>query len=234
MPQSRPKNSYEINIKISSDHKLIKESKNTKFLGLDVDSSLSWKNRIDQMIKLSRACHAIRYVKYFMPQDTLRTIYFSYFHSILSYGIIFWGNSAYCSNIFKIQKRITRIIMNARNRDSCHELFKNLNILPLKSQYILLFVAKNRDSYESNSEIHNLNTRFSSDLHIPTANLTTFQKGPFYFGIKVFNYLPTSIKNTSHDINQFRSALKSFLLINSFYSLDEYFAWNSNRDLGSF
>ena len=171
MPQSRPKNSYEINIKISSDHKLIKESKNTKFLGLDVDSSLSWKNRIDQMIKLSRACHAIRYVKYFMPQDTLRTIYFSYFHSILSYGITFWGNSTYSCNIFKIQKRIIRITMNTRNRDSCRQLFKNLKILSLKSQYsfpLLLFVAKNRDSYESNSEIRNINTRFSSDLHTPT------------------------------------------------------------------
>ena len=60
--------------------------------------------------------------------------------------------------------------------------------------------------------IHNINTRFSSDLHTPTATLTTFQKYPFYFGIKVFNHLPTSIKNTSHDINQFRSVLKvSFL-----------------------
>ena len=66
-----------------------------------------------------------------------------------------------------------------------------------------------------NSQIHNINTRFSSDLHTPTANLT-FQKETFYFGIKIFNRLPTSIKNTSYDINQFRSVLKSFLLINSF------------------
>jgi hypothetical protein len=32
----KPKNSYEINIKISCDSKLIKENKNTKFLGLDI------------------------------------------------------------------------------------------------------------------------------------------------------------------------------------------------------
>jgi hypothetical protein len=72
--------------------------------------------------------------------------------------------------------------MNARNRDSCCQLFRNLKILPLKSQYIfslLLFVAENRELYESNSEIHNINTRFSSDLHTPTANLTTFQKVRF-------------------------------------------------------
>jgi len=115
---------------------------------LYTDSSLSWKNHIDQMmIKLSRVCYAIRYVKHFMSQDTLRKIYFSYFHSILSYDIIFWSNAAYNSNTFKIQKRRIRIIMNARNRDSCHQLFKNVKILPLKSQYIFslwLFVAKNR------------------------------------------------------------------------------------------
>jgi hypothetical protein len=40
----------------------MKETKNTKVFGLDIDSSLSWKKHIDQiMIKLNRACYAIRY-----------------------------------------------------------------------------------------------------------------------------------------------------------------------------
>jgi hypothetical protein len=85
--------------------------------------------------------------------------------------------------------------------------WKNLKILPLKLQYIFIllsFVAKHRDLYESNSEIRNVNTRSTSDLHTPTANLTTFQKWPFYFLIKVFNDLHTNIKNTSHDTNKFR------------------------------
>jgi len=72
--------------------------------------------------------------------------------------------------------------MNARNRDSSCQLYKNLKILPLKSQYIfsqLLFVAKNRDLYESNSEIHNISTRFSSVLHTPTANKQLSKKVPF-------------------------------------------------------
>jgi len=111
--------------------------------------------------------------------------------------------------------------------------FKNFTIkLTIYFFPLLLFVAKNRDLYESISEIHNINTRFISDLHTPTANLTYFQKGPSYFGIKVFNSLPTNIKNTSHDIKQFKSTLKSFLLINSFYCLEKYFTWISNRDLG--
>ena len=44
--QFRPKNSHEINVKISCNNKLITETKNTKFLGLDIDSSLSWKDHI--------------------------------------------------------------------------------------------------------------------------------------------------------------------------------------------
>jgi hypothetical protein len=77
--------------------------------------------------------------------------------------------------------------MNTRNRDPCRHLFKNLEILPLNSQCILsllLSVTKNRDLYQSNSEIHNINTRFSSDLHTATANLTTFQKFPFILETK--------------------------------------------------
>jgi len=77
---------------------------------------------------------------------------------------------------------------------------KNFTIKITIYFFLLLFVAENRDLYESNSEIHNINTRFSSDLPTPTANLTAFLKGPFYFEIKVFNHLPTSIKKTSHDI----------------------------------
>ena len=39
--QFRLKNSHEIDIKINCDNKLIKETKNTKIFGLDIDSSLS-------------------------------------------------------------------------------------------------------------------------------------------------------------------------------------------------
>jgi len=53
------------------------------------------------------------------------------------------GNSPHSNSIFKLQKKIIRIIMDVGIRDSCREFFKTLNILPLISQYIfslLLFV----------------------------------------------------------------------------------------------
>jgi hypothetical protein len=115
-----------------------------------------------------------------MSLDVLRTTYFSYVHSIISYGITFWGNSSHSEDIFKVQKRIIRLIMNLSKNASCRQPFRELYILPVPSQYILsvfLFVTKNKDQFMTNSQIHRITTRQTPDLYIPTANLTIYQKG---------------------------------------------------------
>ena len=84
-------------------------------------------------IKIEQGLLCCRVVEPFMSVDILRMIYFSYVHSVISYGIIFWGNSHHSNSIFKIQKRIIRIITNTGSRDSCHQLFKQLQILSLPS-----------------------------------------------------------------------------------------------------
>ena len=98
-----------------------------------------------------------------MSLEAMGLIYFSYFQSILSYGIIYWGNSIHSKYIFKIQKRTIRVIINSGIRDSCRDLIKKkkLQILPLYSQYIyslLMFVLKSRDLFELNSIIHKIST----------------------------------------------------------------------------
>ena len=115
----------------------------TNFLGLALYSTLSWKTHIDQLSsKLNTECYVIGSLKSVISTRNLRTIFFPYVHSIITYGIIFSGNSSQSNNIFKLQKRTIRIIMTVDNRVSCRELF--LKILPLQSQYILsLFVVKN-------------------------------------------------------------------------------------------
>jgi len=77
-------------------------------------------------------------------------IYYAYFHSLMNYGIIFWSNSSYSSKVFKLQTRIVRIRTGTMSRDPGHDLFKNLNILILPSQFIfslLCFVITNCDQY---------------------------------------------------------------------------------------
>jgi hypothetical protein len=41
--------------------------------------------------------------------------------------------------------------------------------------------------------------RITWNTSIPDANLTTYQKGAYYSGIKLFNTFPTSIKSLSYD-----------------------------------
>jgi hypothetical protein len=130
---------------------------------------------------------------------------FFYVYSIIAYCIIYWGNSPYSNNIFKLQKRAIRIIMNAGNRVSSRELFKKLNILPLHSQYILsllLFVVKNIEEFTSNSEVHSINTHHKSDLYPPSIKLIKYRKGVHYSGIKIFNRLPQNIKSLSWNVKR--------------------------------
>jgi hypothetical protein len=60
-------------------------------------------------------------------------------------------------------------------------------------------------------------------INPPIANLTKFQKGVYYSGIKIFNNLPHDIQDLANEITLFQNALKRFLLINSFYNNEEYF-----------
>jgi hypothetical protein len=57
-------------------------------------------------------------------------------------------------------------------------------------------------------------------------NLTLFQKGGWYSGIKLYNHLSPELKQLSYDIPKFKVVLKKFLIINSFYTVEEYYCWN--------
>ena len=46
--------------------------------------------------------------------------YYTYFHSVMKYGIIRWGITL----IFRLQKRVARIMMGVGTRVSCTEFLK--------------------------------------------------------------------------------------------------------------
>jgi len=127
---------------IGHKDRYIEEAVNLKFLGIQIDNHLNWKNHIDHIIpKLGAACYIVRQMYYICNNDTLRSIYVAYFHSIVSYGIIFWGNSSNSKKIFTLQKRIIRIMVGAHPRTSCRQLFKKLEILTVPSQYIYSLIS---------------------------------------------------------------------------------------------
>jgi len=86
-----------------------------------------------------------------------------------------------------------------------------------------MYVVKNKHLFHTSNQIHNIHTRFKTNLYPPTANLTKFQKGVYYSAIQIFNNLLHEIRDFANDILPFRNALKRFLLTNSFYNSKEYF-----------
>jgi hypothetical protein len=143
----------------------------------------------------------------------------------MSYGIIFWGNSTDSKKVFYTQKRIIRIMAGAKRRAPCRELFNKFNILPLASEFLLSllsFIVDNMDKFQTNSDIHSISTRYRYNFHVPNSNLSKYQKGVYYSGIKIFNNFPPNVKNLSHNIKMFKAALKEYLLSHSFYSVQEF------------
>jgi hypothetical protein len=194
----------------------IPKKSSIKFLGLLIDETLTWKSHITYLSKLlGSACYAIRTITSLLSTDILTMVYYAHVHSLMSYGIIFWGNSSHSIEIFRIQKRVIRIITKSGSKTTCHQLFKQLEILLLQSQYILstlLFVIKNKNLFAINQNFHTINMRHNLDLHLPTCNLTLYQKGAYFSGIRLFNHLPQTLKYLSGDIKVFKPALVFFMV----------------------
>ena len=151
-----------------------------------------------------------------MSQETLNMVYCATFCLVMNCGLIFWGNSSHRAKIFKIPENTNRIITGCRSRDSCRDLFKNLKILPLLSQYILsllLFVFNSENKFRLNYDVCHINTRQKCNFHQPSSNWSLDQQGVYS------NYLTVSHKVSNLQVikpKQFKSALKNYLYAYSF------------------
>jgi hypothetical protein len=68
-------------------NKIITGTNNTKFLGLELDKNINWKNHVQKIItKLSSACYLVRRMYPYCNLNTLKMIYFAYFHTVMEYG----------------------------------------------------------------------------------------------------------------------------------------------------
>jgi hypothetical protein len=70
-----------------------------KQIGVSLDSTLSWQGHINKVItKLNSACFVIRSLKLFLTIEDLKIVYFAYVYSIITYGVVFWGNATNSKN----------------------------------------------------------------------------------------------------------------------------------------
>lgn len=213
---------------MSLNDKCITTTTITKFLGIWVQDNLKWSTHIANLSsKLNKCSYAIRVLSGCTSLMVCRAAYFGYFHSVMQYGIIFWGNSPDSIVLFRIQKRTIRAMVRLGRLESCRPVFKNLNIMPLPCVYIyrlLLFVRtdmSNSGTFLINQQIHNHYTRQKNDLHVNFANTSLWRSGVQHSGVSLYNNLPDSIKNIVSP-KLFKKELKSYLLKHSFYSVLDY------------
>jgi hypothetical protein len=150
--------------------------------------------------------------------------YFAHFESRIRYGIMFWGGDGKSIRIFRLQKKVIKLITGVHKRKSCRPIFKKFKVLTLASLYIietLNFLKKYQGNVKQNLEIHDHNTRKKLDLHTRQCYTVLYQKSVVNMGIKLFNRLPTKIKQLDNYKN-FKREVKNFLVHNAFYTIEEF------------
>jgi hypothetical protein len=91
--------------RIIYNDQLIPYKTDVKFLGIQITEQLSWNTHVKFICpNLNKAYFIIKMLKETSYKMT-RLIYYSYFHTRLKYGIIFWGAAKESIKVFWIQKR---------------------------------------------------------------------------------------------------------------------------------
>lgn len=204
------------------------------FLGLIFDNQLNWKAHIDRLAgKLSSACYAIKKIRELCGFDAAKAVYFAYFDSLMSYGLILWGTAAEVNRIFTLQKRAVRCVLNMKNTDTCRETFNKVGILTLTSAYVyqnLIYTKKYMQENHFHSDTHTHNTRNKHNIEMVGHRLAKTSKSFVCNSARFFNKLPMELRNM--DYEQFKLKVKTMLIKKSYYTIKE--ALNDRVDMSNF
>ena len=130
-------------------------------------------------------------------KQTLLAYYYGYVNSVLSYGIINWGNSTRITDVLIMKKRIIRTMCYKPITYSKRSLFKQLNILTVVSVYILncvKYVKRNAEGFTQTSEVTNYNLRHGGHIRLPPHRLALLSNSSFVMPAELYNKLPFCIK----------------------------------------
>lgn len=208
------------NLDIKYNNKNINLVESTKFLGLYIDSHLTWKNHVERVCsKVKSFAYALHMLAKVVNQKAVLAAYYAYVVSTLRYGLIFWGNSTDKHIAFKAQKRCIRSICKLKPTDTCKTHFIQLKVLTLPSLYILeiaLFVKGNSDRFGKFKS-----KRCGNKISAASCSTALFKKSVFGMAPIIYNHLPSCIREINV-LNLFKKCLAKFLIRKAYYSLEEF------------
>ena len=134
---------FEGDLKIKLCGKRLYPTESVKYLGVKIDTNLSWQYHVNDLsIKLNRVIALLFRMRKYVSLHILRSIYFAIFDSYLCCCCLAWAQN--CSTIQRII--ILQIIINFQRRNfHTSPLFKQNSILKLQNKIYLeniLFASK--------------------------------------------------------------------------------------------
>ena len=224
---SPPRKCVNSSTKLIIEGEIINQVSETKFLGVIVDSKLSWTNHINYISKkISKGIGILNKARKYLPRSCLTTLYYSFVYPYLNYCLEVWGKSTenVMSKIFKLQKRAVRVISNEVWRAHSEPLFDKLKILPIKKIYIYkigtlmykyhkgLLPTIFNNVFKHTAQVHNYNTR--QVYHVPLITRSKRQRTAAYQGPIIGNYFAQRI-NPNCTLNTYKKNLRTYLRLNN-------------------
>ena len=121
------------NIKLNGH--LITLAKSVTYLGIEIDETLSWNNQIEVLAqKLSRTNGMLSKLRYYIPTETLISIYYGLSQLYVLYDLTIWCYTSQKNimKIFILPKRCMRLITFSNFQEYIKPIFKNFKILKLQ------------------------------------------------------------------------------------------------------
>ena len=204
----------------------IESTGNTKYLGVQIDPSLNWKEQINVAIgKISRGIGMLKYSKKYLSLQTIQRMYFSIVDSHFRYCCSVWGcaGDTTLRKLQKLQNRAARVVTNSPFDHTSLPLISKLGWLTVKEMIdfetaCMVYKALHglappymKSMFHKLSESCNRTLRnTSTDLRIPLCKTSNGQRSFSYRGVTVWNQLSLEIK-TAPSLAAFKTKLKSFL-----------------------
>lgn len=203
------------------------KTESVKFLGIHLESSLGWDTHVNAVTKkLSKGIFILRKLCNLVDLTVLKSLYYAFVHSHLSYGIILWGNHHSAHNAFLLQKKAIRVICGVPWKTHCKPLFIKLQIMSVPSLYVfhcLIYIKKESDNNRlvTYVDVHPHNTRNRNNILTNYCKFATTQNNFKFVSTKMFNSLPTITRNL--DLRSFTLLLRKKLLSCCLYYVSEYY-----------
>jgi hypothetical protein len=223
-----PQRKITYNVELKLNDKLLKQEKCIKYLGIFIDSNLSWKAHINHIcMKIKRSVGILSKLRYYVNTDILCNLYYALIYPLLIYGIVSWGNTYQTTlqPIIVLQKKALRIITFSKFQEPSSPLFRFFSILKLVdliSLHTLIFMYQYHNQllpstfdnfFTPVAQIHSYNTRSAArqTYYLPSIRTNYGKFNVRFLGPQLWNSLEDNIKNFSlQRFNSLTTHPKSF------------------------